>query len=232
MLLQLVTLIPFGVLILVPILQRTGLGTSSWQGLASQVSVWAMMPLSLIWGVVCLDAGNSLQAGACLLSGLTVLLIGQSGGWETLVSGRLTQFALGGAALTLAAGASGLQELILVSCLAILAYLYDGLLDLVGSAPEYQSGEEWELPRGGVSELGESVVPRSKPRTAKRPPLPIPPAPPKLDRPPLPGLGQVMEWTADQAEQAARESQETQQEQQQAQERQPAQPPTGFDGRA
>jgi hypothetical protein len=238
MFLQLLTLIPFAVLILVPILQRTGMGTVAWQGLVSQVSVWAMLPLALIWGVVCLDSGNSLQAAACLLSGLVILLVGQSGGWETLVSGRLTQFALGGVTLTLATGVDGLQGLLLVACLGILTFLYDGLLDLVGVTPSYEDIEEWELPRGGISELGESVVPRSQPKLRKRPPLPqnpIPPAPPTLDRPPLPGLGQVMEWTADQAERAARDAQQTQQEQKQVQQQQqapPQSPPLSFDGRA
>jgi hypothetical protein len=206
MLLSLLTIFPVSALVAVPVVQRIQNDYKSWQGQLSQAAVWALMPLALIWAVVCLDAGSTLQAGLCLLAALTVLLIGQSGGWETLISGRLTQFVLGGLALVFVAGSETTMQYLLAASLGVLAFLYDGLLELVGVAPEYASGEEWELPMQGTSELGDSVVPR---KTRPRPPLPQAAEQTQvLERPPLPEPGQVAQWTTEQAEQAARDAEE------------------------
>jgi len=202
MFLSLLTLIPVLVIISIPVVQRIQNDYQAWQGQLSQASVWALMPLALIWAVVCLDAGSPLQGGLCLLAGLAVLLIGQSGGWETLISGRLTQFALGGLALVFAAGSDTMMQYLLAASLGVLAFLYDGLLELIGTAPEYASGEEWELPMNGRSELGSSVVERGA--------RPRPPLPEAIERPPLPAPGQAAEWTTEQAEQAARDAQQVQ----------------------
>jgi len=207
MVLQLITLIPFAALLAIPVRQRVAGSYSEWQGQISQFSVWAMLPLALIWGVVCLDDGSILQAGLCLALGLGLLMVGQSGGWETLISGRLTQLSLGSLSLVLITGDASLTQYLLAASLGILAFLYDSLLDLVGPAPQYDSIEDWERPVQGVSELGDSVVPGS---TMPRPPLPVETA--VLERPPLPDPGDVAEWTSQQAEQAARAAQQARQQ--------------------
>lgn len=209
------TLLPLASLIVIPVLQRASFQAYPWQGQVTQASLWALLPLGVLWTLQMFDSGSGVLSLVPSICGLGLLLFGSSGGWPALLSGRLAQGAvllIGLLAFYLGQGVKGVVSGL---CLLILAAVADSLLERLGPAPRE--------PR----EIGFSELPLESPELsgtlvgarAEIEELPVEPQvesatsvawPRQLsDRPPLPPPGMVSRWAADQAEAAAQGAQQT-----------------------
>lgn len=206
MVLLFLTLIPISVLIAMPIIQRLSGEADTWQGQATQGALWSLLPLGVLWTLQMLDAGSGVFSIIPCLVGLGLLLLGSSGGWPALLSGRLMQAGFASLALLSFEVAEGFTAIASAVLMAAAAAVSDTLLDRLGPAPRQPLGDADDPSPLASPELSGPLVggiqPKSPAAQAYTPPAPEPTPPALSDRPPLPPPGAVTRWTSEQADPA------------------------------
>lgn len=207
MVLLFLTLLPISVLIAMPIIQRLSGEAEAWQGQVTQGALWSLLPLGVLWTLQMLDSGSGVLSIIPCLVGLGLLLLGSSGGWPALLSGRLMQAGFASLALIAFEVAEGFTAIAAAVLMAAAAATCDTLLDRLGPAPRQPLGGSDDPSPLASPELSGPLVGGIQSAAAE--PSPQPAAQPALsDRPPLPPPGAVTRWTSEQAEQAATQSAE------------------------
>jgi hypothetical protein len=190
MVLNLLTVLPLAILILIPVWQRLSGQAEAWQGQITQVALWSLLAVGLLWSLQMLDAGRGLIAVLPAVAALGTLIFASGGGWPALLSGRILQAALlFCAALTLSLSAT--PAYLMMACLiAAIALLADRLLGLLGATPAEPVSLQDDFQPQASLDLTGKVVAASK---AAEPAAVI------SDRPPLPPPGSSVQWRGEPA---------------------------------
>lgn len=194
MVLLFLTLIPVAILIAFPLMQRLTRSAEVWQGQVTQGALWALVPLGVLWTLQMLDGGQGVLSIIPSAAGLGMLLLGSSGGWPALLSGRLLQGALILLSLMSFEVSSGVQAMAAGALFMIAAATADALLDYLGPQPAQPLGQEEDPTPLASPELSGPVLGAASVKAPARPPLPPP--------------GQAARWSAERAHQAAQAASE------------------------
>lgn len=130
------TLLPLAYLLLTPVTQRFSGRCRAWQAPATQVALWACVALGVLWSLQLLDEGQGVLALIPAAVGVALLLQGTSGGFKSLVNGRLGQGALLALSLLALQLFSGYLALALAGTCLLTAALFDAILERIAAQPE------------------------------------------------------------------------------------------------